>query len=162
MGFDYKFSNRFGFYFSLDNLGYLKWNGQLKERTVDTSYVFEGVVISGILDSFSLDIKDAEDLRSRFINEKTGLSKRVNLPVLFNFGIYHELVPGFLDLGFKYQYIQSDYADALWSGLVDIKLTPKLILGAELSYGGYGKFNGGVKAGLNLFNHLLLKHILVR
>lgn len=153
-GFDYKFSKRFGFYFGLDNLGYLKWKGQLKERIVDTSYVFEGVVISGILDSFSLDIKDAEDLRSRFIHEKTGLSKRVNLPVLFNFGIYHELVPGFLDLGLKYQYIQSDYADALWSGLVDIKFSPKLILGAEISYGGYGKFNGGVKAGLNLFNHL--------
>lgn len=154
LGIDYKFSNRTGFYFELDNLGYIKWNGQLKERTVDTSYVFEGVIISGILDSFSLDIKDAEDLRSRFIKEQTGISRRINLPVLFNVGLYHELIPDFLKIGIRYQYIQSEYANALWSSMADIKLNPKLVVGAEVSYGGYGKFNGGVKAGLNLFNHL--------
>ena len=153
-GLDYKFSSSTGLYFELDNLGYIKWNKELVQRKVDTSYHFEGILISGILDSFSLDIKDAEELKSRFIIEQGGLSKRVNLPVLFKSGIYHDLIPDFLRLGLQYQYIQSDYADPLWSGLVDIKLNSKFMLGAEAYYGGYGKFNFGFKTGFNLFKLL--------
>ena len=62
--------------FQIDRLGNLNWNDDYKEQNVDSIYRFEGVNITSLLDSFTLDLKSPEELKDDFVllNCKNGFN----------------------------------------------------------------------------------------
>ena len=60
----YKLTNNIEIEAGVEGFGFIKWNNKATERIVDTMYHFDGAEISNVLDSFSIAIKNVEELKN--------------------------------------------------------------------------------------------------
>lgn len=74
------FTDRLGLQLNLKNLGFIDWSGSIQERIVDTLYRYNGIEINNLLDSFSIHVKDAEEIESDFVRTTDGLDRSSQLP----------------------------------------------------------------------------------
>lgn len=157
VGLRYKISKNTDISVDLNGIGFINWTKGITEREVDTIYHTEGLEITSILDSFSIAIKDVEDLKSSFIKERSVDKIKSTLPYSFSIGLSQFIIPNRLQLLFKYQYLHSDIANQLLYGSVNYFLSERMLLGLNLTVGGHGRWNAGSHFGVVLFNRACLQ-----
>jgi hypothetical protein len=134
------------FIISVNNLGFIRWNKNSRRYSVDSVFNFQGVQLNNILDlnDSVLNSINADTL----INRTTELSKdyfNVNLPMNFllihevSFNTKYSLRVGFRNI-FNANFRPFFFVENRFN------LHPNCKLGGTFSYGGYGKFSGGIYA----------------
>lgn len=130
---------------SVNDIGFIHWNSNSIHLEADSTFVYDGIEVDNIFDlndSLISDISQDSILNlvapnqrkesyaialptsfnlvyNKVINEKVGLAAGVNYRILANY--------------FPFFYLNTTYT-----------INPKLLITSQLSYGGYGLFNGGV------------------
>ncbi|HEX5624609.1 MAG TPA: DUF5723 family protein [Saprospiraceae bacterium] len=141
----------------MEGLGFIRWNRNMRERRVDTSAYFEGVEISNILDSFSIAIKDVEELKSSYIKESSGIAESTRLPVYYHLGFSQF----FLDKRFQLQgrigFLDSKLTQMFYGSSVNIYFGRNLLAGVTMDGGGYGGMNLGVQLAWNVADRLFMQ-----
>jgi hypothetical protein len=143
LSFIYRINKNIEIGASIEGLGYINWNKNLTDRSVDTSYHFEGAEISNILDSFSIAIKNVEELKSSFIVERKENEYKTNLPFIATIQYSQFIIPERFQIQLKYGWINSDLSKTLFISSLNYYLSPTALIGLNINAGGYGKFNIG-------------------
>ncbi len=141
----------------LEGLGFINWDQGVTERIVDTSYRFEGFEVSDILDSFSVDIKNPQELKSSFIKERQNISKKTNLPYIVYLQYSQFLIPDFLQLRVQYGMRNSDISDSFLFGAANLFISRSKLFGLNAGTGGYGKLNIGAHFAMNFSNNSMIQ-----
>jgi hypothetical protein len=141
----YKLSNSIEIETGIKGYGSIKWNNNVTERIVDTMYHFDGAEISNVLDSFSIAIKNVEELKSSFINESQHLNYRTDLPYLIYIKYSQFIIPEILQLQLRYGSLKSDFSKSLFNSSVNLLLSSNKLVGLNLDAGGYGGWNLGAQ-----------------
>ncbi|MGB4968150.1 MAG: DUF5723 family protein [Saprospiraceae bacterium] len=138
----------------LNGLGYIKWNKGITERIVDTAYRFEGVVISNVLDSVSIAIKNVEELKSSFISERELDHVKSTLPFTVSFGLSQFIIPERVQFGIKYQYLNSDISKHFYALSLNYYLSKNLLVGMNANIAGFGNWNIGPQLALTILDRM--------
>jgi hypothetical protein len=154
------YQSRFGksrFIITVNNLGFIRWNQNTIQYRVDSVLTFNGVHLNNFLDinDSTLNLINADTVMGR-IGERNVEHYNVNLPM--NFLLIHETCFNArycLRLGLR-QLFNANYKPFFF---VENKfnLSTHLRGGVLLSYGGYGKFSGGIYVEYNFKDHWIFR-----
>jgi hypothetical protein len=143
LSFSYMLSKNTELGFGIEGLGLIKWNKTVTARSVDTLYHFEGEEISNVLDSFSIAIKNVDELKSSFIKETNDVNRTTNLPYEAYVQLSHFLIPDYLQIQLKYGYIKSEFSSPFLNSSLNLYLSTHHLVGLNVDAGAYGKLNIG-------------------
>lgn len=147
--FHYKLNDDCYLNFSVMDFGYMNWNKNTSQVSVDTSFHFEGVEVNDLFD-FSDSVFTSSSLSDsaqaeQFLSDRSNQSYSVVLPVHASLEMVYHL---------KEEKIFFTLRDEIMTGKAFRNLAAigmgwkgkKTVVSAELSYGGYGNLNAGIKA----------------
>lgn len=141
----------------LKDLGSISWNGIIRERKIDTFYVYEGTEVTNLLDSFAITGKGISELESDFLRDRYGLDRNTALPFLWELGIFHSLFNEKLRICFKTGKVDSKNADQFYDARFSYVFIPDFIAaGLSWKKGSYGTHGLGLFSEINLFGSLRL------
>lgn len=149
---DFVLKNGDKIHLAINDLGFIYFNRQSLEYTTDSTFYYDGIEVDNIFnlnDSVLSDIsKDSiidniSDVKKGdySIALPTGLTinytKYFNEKWKLNVGLYHKILSNFTPLFYTNTYYY---------------FNPSIALKVHLSYGGYGKFNGGLAVAKKIKN----------
>ncbi len=145
LAFSYNLSTNTQIGAGLEGYGFINWNKEVTERVVDTMYHFDGAEISNVLDSFSIAIKNVEELKSSFIRERENVSYKTNLPFIAYLKLSQFVIPEILQVQLKYGIIKSEFAKPFFNSSVNLYFSSTKLIGLNIDGGGYGSWNVGAQ-----------------
>lgn len=140
----------------INRLGSLKWNDYLKEHSIDTSYRFEGIEVSSLLDSFVFDLKSPLEFKKDLVKTSSVINRRIKLPSQYTLQIHHHFIKDILWLNSRVNFVTTENYNASLQCDLNLKLIRFMYLGLSAGIGGYSKWNSGMTAGINLWNRIRL------
>ncbi len=141
----YKLTNNIEIEAGVEGYGFIKWNNKATERIVDTMYHFDGAEISNVLDSFSIAIKNVEELKSSFIKERENLNYQTDLPHSVYVKYSQFIIPEILQLQLKYGSIKSELSKPFFNSSINLFLSANKLVGLNIDAGGFGSWNLGAQ-----------------
>jgi hypothetical protein len=142
---NYQLNNKTEIGGGIEGFGFINWQEDVKRRDVDTLYRFDGFEVSDVLDSFSIDIKNPQELRSSFIKEQSDVRKKTTLPHIIYIQFSQFIIPDIFQIRLKYGIRNSDVADNFLAGMANLYVAQNKLIGLHAEAGGYGKFSVGAQ-----------------
>ncbi len=145
------------FIITVNNLGFIKWSAKTMQYTVDSLFTFSGFNIDNLLELGDSTLNAIS--RDSILNNSTELktaSVNTNLPM--NFILVHQV-----DFTKRYSFrvgvrniFNGNYKPFFF---IDNRfaINKNFSLGGLVSYGGYGKFSGGIYAEFNVKDQFYFK-----
>lgn len=143
--------NKTKYLFTVNNLGFIRWNKHSHKYSKDTLYTFTGWRIDNIFNMSGEVLHGAETdtLVNEFGYAKTQESYYSLIPATVQFNIIHTIRPNFLDisatLSYKFFTVSRPYAEIK----PQFYINQKLKLSPVFSWGGYGGFHFGGEMNVN-------------
>ncbi len=135
---------------SVSNVGSISWNGNIKERTADTLYRYEGTVINNLLDTFSLSVKSVKTLESEFIKDYYSQSRKTNLPVHYSVSLNHFWAENTWHANLEVGKLDGKYADPYFMIGCNHIVTNFFSAGIRIKKFSYSGWDAGVQTGIKL------------
>jgi len=147
--FHYKISRDCYLNFSVSDFGFMNWNNNTSLVSVDTNFHFEGVEVDDLFNFSDSVLSDAMLTDSaqteQFLTNRKKQSYSIVLPVHATVELFYEI---------KEEKIFFTLRDEIMSGEAFNNLAAigmgwkgkKVVVSAEVSYGGYGNLNAGITA----------------
>jgi hypothetical protein len=153
----YTYSNekkKYFFTFSVEDLGFIEWNGKSSQITADSSYHFEGIVsnnLFGLQDGTQSKSTNLDSIYVQpFLNHHIYKTYTTVLPATFTFSIGKELktaMDGITKVSLNINYrIDANYIPMTWIEFSHESLK-HLLVKLDFAYGGYSSFfiNAGME-----------------
>jgi len=141
----------------LQDAGFISWNSKTTFAEVDTSYFFDGIEVTNLLDSLYLEVKSVEEYKNGFLKQNKSESNTSVLPALAEISMEkwfsNKRLLGGIHVRYRAATMQLPIftAKATW-------LSPQgWFTGLSVQYGGYGGVHAGIEAGV-LINKRWLIH----
>jgi hypothetical protein len=141
----------------IQDLGFIKWNKNISEKTIDSNFVWRGVAIENIFDSIKADINGISDLENTWIHEKENATPTTLVPTRIYIQ-YRSLLTSKIELQSSLQYTISKVNSAYINTGINYQPSTKWIIGFIAGYGNYGKFHAGINTSFYLSNNLLIEY----
>lgn len=143
----------------LSNYGSISWNGGVRERFVDTVYRYEGIEIDNLLDTFSLNVKDVEDLESDFLTERNQQNRKLNIP----YNIFVRIDQFFWNrkwhIAFEAGKFDSKFSNPYFVAELNHLLSNQFSIGLRGQKFSYTGFDAGIQMGLKIGENIgILAH----
>lgn len=139
----------------ISDLGFIRWNEQSFNYTLDTSFHYEGLVIDNVFELHdSILTQTIDSITESYTSHQLKSGHTTVLPAIFRFTVIQQKGRHVFTLGMMYR-IAANY-----NPFVFLKETYRFnevfSLGGKVSYGGYGKFGFGLEAGISFKKFRLL------
>ncbi len=136
-------SNPAKFMASISDLGMINWNASADEIRIDTTFVYQGVEVENVFDPNSNLINSNPSDYLDSLSTKTKVGYTTVLPFTVYLQLNQALGKSTFTGGFSLR--QNAYYAPFFYGKYGYSLNSKLDLIAQLNYGGYGNFGGGLE-----------------
>lgn len=153
----YQYKNQSFLGIQINRLGMLKWNDDYKEQFVDTLYRFEGIEVTSLLDSFTLDLKSPEELKDELVKTRPSEKRTTQLPAQFSLLLKHDFIENKLWLNSRVNYMRYGQYKPSFQCDLNLQILKLLSVGIDAGVGGYSTWNAGISAGINLIDRIKIE-----
>ncbi len=135
---------------NLYDLGFIAWNSRSMQHELDTFFHFEGVEVNDIFDleANTFPQSDPDSILNNNLKYSTG-SYVTLLPAVFSITASTYYGKKYIvEKGINYRFLAN--ARPYYYGSFSWNVTPKFLLGWNISFGGYGRFNAGMETEIKI------------
>jgi len=153
LNYKYIEQGHYNFMVSIENIGFIKWNDNSLRMTENKKHIFEGVEVDNIF-KMPNPLIESEDTLSDYIYDNTVkgsnyLITPIDVKMRFEQYFYHQKIK----MGFLTHLRLLSYMLPVFQLDATYKINSSIDLGPVLSYGGYTRFNAGLKLQINFNNY---------
>lgn len=136
--------------FHFKNLGFMDWSGHIRERVVDTLYRYSGLEIDNLLDTFSIKVKNVDEIESDFVKTTSGLSRRSYLPAEWNASLGFKLLDDRFYISLGCGGVRSAFANTIYFINTQYRFSSALAGGVLIKKNAYAGWDLGMHMGFSL------------
>ena len=150
--------NAYKFRVDIRNLGFIYWNENTQIYNKEESIHFEGVEVDNIFDNSSdFSGSSMTDSLSNYINQNS-INDNLNTFIPTDISVfYRQYFSKYFSVYGVVKYRMHSFSDLYFLAGADYQLSKKLILGGNINYGAYAKFNIGIDLQIKIKPNFAIK-----